>query len=132
MNEAGASHLLLCPFHFNFPTVSLLRHVGVGVLMRGLLSVVTEKQTAVMCAFQADSEPRSHRLGSGPPLMQLQKQNLPIGFSFSGSLLAIKPRRVSVNMRTLVISIRGPVDPVHRDSAEKGGTDEESKGKLPT
>lgn len=39
------NHLLLSPFHLHFATISLLRHIRVGVLMHGLLSILTEKQT---------------------------------------------------------------------------------------
>lgn len=47
MQIAGTSpgnHLLLCPFHLHFPTVPVLCHIRVSVLMHGLLSILAEKQ----------------------------------------------------------------------------------------
>lgn len=54
--QVMTNHLLLSPFHLHFATISLLRHIRVGVLMHGLLSILTEKQTnkqtAVMCTVK--------------------------------------------------------------------------------
>lgn len=50
------NHLLLCPFHLDLPTISLLCHIRISVLMHGLLSILTERQTAVMSTDTADSE----------------------------------------------------------------------------
>lgn len=49
-------YLLLSPFHLHFPSIPLLCHIRISVLMHGLLSILTERQTTVMWTNIADRQ----------------------------------------------------------------------------
>lgn len=81
----AGTHLLLGPFHLQLAPVSLLRHIGVGVLVHGLLSIlpaaVRDQQPGCERTKAATDNNQPPGLGSE----RAPQENLSGGFGFSGN-----------------------------------------------
>lgn len=78
-NESAGNHLLLCPFHLHFPTLSLLCHIRIGVLRGDLLFIVPGKQATAWCLIQR-TDMSSNLTRQGRYELRRPKLNNRVGF----------------------------------------------------